>query len=122
MQIVARSSVLRIAASAGVAVAAALALRYLYLDSDTVRVACDARPDTLSCTVRAKLALYLRLPSLGWGILAIALVAALRPATILWMIAASIVAAGMVLYQADLASGSAALLLLGLALTRRSAQ
>lgn len=103
-------------AAAGIAVAGALSLRYLYLDSDTFRTFCDGAPERWSCTTRASLAYGLRHVAVGWGILALTLVVLAWPSSLRAGLACVATALGLVLFQAELASGAGALLLLHLAI------
>ncbi|HRE22236.1 MAG TPA: hypothetical protein PKW21_14575 [Rhabdaerophilum sp.] len=103
----------RFFAAAVLVIAASMALRYLYIDNDGVRTFCDGDPRNWICTLRSKMSLILRHPAVGWGILALTLAAIVRPFAWLAGAACLALAAGLVLYQADLASGAAALLLLG---------
>jgi len=103
----------RFFAAAVVVIAASMALRYLYIDSDSVRTFCDGDPRNWVCTLRGQMSLVLRNPLVGWGVLAVTFAAIIRPLAGLTAIACLAIAAGLVLYQADLASGAGALLLLG---------
>ena len=111
-----KSDILRIFAACSLAIVAALCLRHLFLDNDQVRRLCDADANQWFCGPRAQLAFLLRHPAMGWGLLALSLLAIWKP-TILRLTAALMIAGlGLVLYQASLASGAAALLLLRLGL------
>jgi hypothetical protein len=105
----------RILAVASLAIAGALCLRYFYLDNDGVRTFCDSAPERWTCTTRGTLSLVLHHPAVGWGVLAVALLALVWPSAWRLEIALGLAALGLVLYQADLASGAAALLVLHLA-------
>lgn len=114
--------VLRIAGACGAAIIAALCLRYLFIDNDAVRTACDNAPGQWWCGLRTRLSMILRHPALGWVILALAVPGLIRPR--IWLVAIGLVLAalGLVLYQADLASGAASILLIGAALDQRAGE
>lgn len=97
------------------ATAVALALRHLFIDNDGVRGFCEYNTAVWYCVIRSAASDILRLTLWGWVILAFALFTLVRPSVARFQ--AALIAAGMgiVLYQADIASGSAALLLLYLA-------
>lgn len=116
-----KSDILRVFAACSIAVVAALCLRHLFLDNDPVRRLCDANANLWFCGPRAQMAFLLRHPAMGWGILAIGLLAIWKPTFLRITLALVIAGLGLVLYQASLASGAAALLLLrlGLADARR---
>lgn len=117
-----RSTTTRIIAGGCLAAAGALCFRYLYLDSDAVRTFCDNNPDRWFCTARATLAFGLRHPAVGWGVLALSLLALAWPSAVRLGAAVVIAVLGLVFYQADLASGAGALLLLHLALRPQAGQ
>lgn len=97
------------------ATAVALALRHLFIDHDGMRGFCEYNTAVWYCVIRSGASDILRLPVWGWVILAFTLYTLWRPSVARFQ--AALIAAGMgiVLYQADIASGSAALLLLYLA-------
>jgi hypothetical protein len=107
---------LGILAGAGLAVGLGWCLRHLFLDHDGVRTMCDADANAWMCQLRSQLSYALRHPAGGWVLLALALLALWRPTLPSLGIALVLCSFGLVLYQADLASGAAALLLLRLAL------
>ncbi len=107
---------LAILAGAGLAVGLGWCLRHLFLDNDTVRTLCDADASAWFCRLRSQLSLILRHPAGGWVLMVLALLTLWRPSLPRMSIALALCGAGLVLYQADLASGAAALLLLHLAL------
>lgn len=117
-----RSVTARIIAGGCLAAAGALCFRYLYLDSDSFRTFCDNNPERWVCTTRTTLAFVLRHPAMGWGVLALSLLALVWPSA--WRLGAAVVvvALGLVFYQADLASGAGALLLLHLAVRPQAGQ
>lgn len=102
----------RFLAAVVLVIAASMALRYIYIDNDGVRTFCDGDPKNWICSLRGTMSLVLRHPLVGWGILALTVVAIIRPFVWLAGAACLALAAGLVLYQADLSSGAAALLLL----------
>jgi hypothetical protein len=112
----------RIAAIGAAVIAGGLCLRHFYIDSDTVRTLCDAAPEQLFCTARTVFSRLLRHPALGWAILALTLLTLIRPTPLRLGAAFAVVCAGLALYQADLASGAGALLLISLAIQRPQQQ
>lgn len=115
-----KTTFLRILAACGVAVIAAMCLRYLYLDNDGVRVLCDADAKQWFCQLRRSLSYVLRHPSVGWVILASAALALLWPSVLRLGAALLLASLGLVLFQADLASGAAALVLITLVLRAKA--
>ena len=115
-QTASQSSFLRILAACGLAIFVALNLRYLYLDNDGVRVLCDADAKQWFCQTRRTLSYVLRHPSVGWIIIACAALALVWPSILRLSLALVFASIGLVLFQADLASGAAALILLALVL------
>lgn len=112
----------RILLGCAFAVGGAMSLRYFYLDNDAVRTVCDAAPDRWFCTLRGKISLVLRHPAGGWVILALTVLTLLRPKPLALAFTFVLTALGLVLYQADLASGSLALLLLQLAIRHQAGE
>lgn len=105
-----------ILAGASLAVGLGWCLRHLFLDNDTVRTMCDADANAWFCRLRSQLSLILRHPAGGWVVLVLALLTLWRPTAPRMAVALVLCGAGLVLYQADQASGGAALLLLHLTL------
>lgn len=117
-----KNAIVRIVAASLVAVCLALALRHLFLDNDQVRKLCDSNANQWFCGLRAQLAFLLRHPAVGWGILGVSILVIWRPNLWRFLGAFALVGFGLVLYQASLASGAAALLLLRLGLADRQRQ
>ena len=117
-----RANLVRMLGIAVAATVAAIGLRYLFIDSDAVRGFCEYNTSVWYCLIRSGASDALRLKAWGWGILALTLFALYRPT--MARLQAALIAAGMglVLYQADLASGSGALLLLYLAVRAPAGQ
>lgn len=115
MSLLASRTTLALLAGAGLAVGLGWSLRHLYLDNDTVRTFCDANASAWYCRFRAQLSFILRHPAGGWVMLALALLTLWRPTLARMAACLALCAAGIILYQGDLASGASALLLLHLA-------
>lgn len=117
-----RANLVRMLGIAAVATAVAIGTRHLFIDSDAVRGFCDYNASVWYCMIRSGASDLFRLKMWGWVILAFTLFALFRPSII--RLQAALIAAGMgvALYQADQASGAAALLLLYLAVRSPAGQ
>lgn len=115
MALLAARKTIALLAGAGLAVGLGWCVRHLFLDNDTVRTLCDADAAAWYCRLRAQASLVLRHPAGGWVILALTVLTLWRPTLPRMAVSLGLAAAGIVLYQGDLASGASALLLLHLA-------
>ena len=111
----ARANVVRMLGITAIATGVAIAMRHAFIDSDPVRSFCDYNASVWYCMIRSGASDLFRLKIWGWVILAFTLFTLYRPSPA--KMQAALIAAGMgvVLYQADQASGAGALLLLYLA-------
>jgi hypothetical protein len=100
---------------AAVATAVAIGARHLFIDSDAVRGFCDYNASVWYCMIRSGASDLFRLKIWGWVILAFTFFALFRPSVARLQVALVASGMGVALYQADQASGAAALLLLYLA-------
>lgn len=116
MSLLAQRKTLALLAGAGLAVGLGWCVRHLFLDNDTVRTLCDADAAAWFCRLRAQASLVLRHPAGGWVILALTVLTLWRPTLARMAGCLGLAAAGIVLYQGDLAAGATALLLLHLAI------
>lgn len=107
-----RANLVKMLGITALATAAAVCIRHLFIDNDTVRGFCDYNANIWYCMIRSGASDLFRLHLWGWVILAFTLFVLYRPTNA--RLQAALIAAGMgvVLYQADIASGAGALLLL----------
>jgi len=110
-----RANLVRMLGIAAVATAVAIGTRHLFIDSDAVRGFCDYNAGVWYCMIRSGASDLFRLKVWGWVILAFTLFALFRPSIARLQVALIAAGMGVALYQADQASGAAALLLLYLA-------
>jgi len=93
----------------------ALYIRYLAIEQSSLGLACAAGLDTWLCSSRATVTVLFKHSVFGWAALAAALVNLLRPSLVVFAVALALSCLGIVLYNIQLASLAAGVLVLSFA-------
>jgi hypothetical protein len=102
------------------ALGTALFLRFAIIQNAEIGVACEAREESLTCTVRLAVIMLFVRGAFGWGALIAAAISLWRPNVVAFGAGILLSTFGLVLYNTRMSALAAALLVLSLARPRPS--